>query len=257
VAEQRAHTQVLPPSAVLCSETQLAIRSNAAASESVPRPLTQPQAKHRPAAGCSGALHRYQHYAATLGRELALLLLCQGSSALAATVRVSLQLAHLFGLHLHRWIRNSHVLKAAGPVLARVLRSMRALLQQYVAGPLGRLLTQLVWVRIQMSTDDVLDEGTKISARLNSCVSLLFGSIRCVRVAWLGFVADCPASTSKPVMNPSAGLAAAYRCLTHSLLLTSSVRTPEIKLTARSSTAALPLAGMPHAAKQYGHHTST
>lgn len=184
VAEEQAHTQVLPPAA----GTQLSICSNAAASESVPRPPTQLQTKHRLAAGCSGALHRYQHYAATLGRELALLLLCQGSSALAAAVRVSYRLAHLLGLHLHRWLRNSHVPKAAAAVLARVLRSMRALLQRYVAGPLGRLLTQLVWVQIQLSTDDVLDEGTRVSARLNSRVSLLFGSIRWVRVAWRGLL---------------------------------------------------------------------
>jgi hypothetical protein len=84
---------------------------------------------------------------------------------------------------------------------------MQALLQQYVAGPLGRLLTQLVWVQIQLSSDDVLDEGTKMSARLNSCVSLLFGSIRWVEVA--RGVADCAASTFKNTIKPIWGLAAA------------------------------------------------
>lgn len=125
-------------------------------------------------------LRRYQHYAATLGKEVALLLLCHGSSALAAAIRVSYRLAHALGIQLQHWLNTSQVPQAAVAVLSRVLRSLRALLQQYVAGPLGRLLTQLVWVQIQLSTDDVLDEGTRLSARLNSCVSLLFGSIRCV-----------------------------------------------------------------------------
>lgn len=125
-------------------------------------------------------LRRYQHYAATLGKEVALLLLCHGSSALAAAICVSYRLAHALGMQLRHWLNTSQVPQAAVAVLSRVLRSLRALLQQYVAGPLGRLLTQLVWVQIQLSTDDVLDEGTRLSARLNSCVSLLFGSIRCV-----------------------------------------------------------------------------
>lgn len=125
-------------------------------------------------------LRRYQHYAATLGKEVALLLLCHGSSALAAAIRVSYRLAHALGIQLQHWLNTSQVPQAAVAVLTRVLRSLRALLQQYVAGPLGQLLTQLVWVQIQLSTDDVLDEGTRLSARLNSCVSLLFGSIRSV-----------------------------------------------------------------------------
>jgi hypothetical protein len=48
-----------------------------------------PYASRKAITSGSSALHRYQHYMATLGRELALLLLCQGTSALAAAVRVS------------------------------------------------------------------------------------------------------------------------------------------------------------------------
>lgn len=88
------------------------------------------------------------------------------------------RLTRMLSLQLHHWLTHSPLPKAAVAVLARVLRSLRALLQQHVVGPLGRLLTQLVWVQVQLSTDDVLDEGTRLSARINSCVSLLFGSIR-------------------------------------------------------------------------------
>jgi hypothetical protein len=153
-------------------------------------PAAPPAASPAPAAAATrpqlaltssaALLRRYQHYAATLGKEVALLLLCHGSSALAAAIRVSYRLAHTLGLQLQHWLNTSEIPQAAVAVLTRVLRSLRALLQQYVAGPLGRLLTQLVWVQIQLSTDDVLDEGTRLSARLNSCVSLLFGSIRYV-----------------------------------------------------------------------------
>lgn len=167
--------ELLPTSA---AENQLAICSQPAALSAAAQAISRPVPRNKSAAACSTALHRYQHYVATLGRELALLLLGHGTSALAAAVRVSYRLAHVLGLELQHWLSNSHVPKAAAAVLARVLRSMRTLLQQYVAGPLGRLLTQLVWVQIRLSTDDVLDEGTRLSARLNSCISLLFGSIR-------------------------------------------------------------------------------
>lgn len=140
-------------------------------------------APQRSLVACSSpALRRYQHYAATLGRELALLLLCQGSSALTAVARVTFRLVRVLGLRLHHWLANNELPRAAVAVLARAFRSLRLALQQHVAQPLGRLLTQLVWIQIQLSTDEVPEEGTRLSARLNSCVSLLFGSIR-----WVGW----------------------------------------------------------------------
>lgn len=84
----------------------------------------------------------------------------------------------MLGLRLHHWLSTSPLPKAAAAVLVRVLRVLRSCMQQHVVGPLGRLLTQLVWVQVQLSTDDELDEDTRVSARVNSCVSLLFGSIR-------------------------------------------------------------------------------
>lgn len=134
----------------------------------------------------SSTLHRYQHYAASLGRELAILLLCHGSSALTAIVRLCYQLSHVLGVHLHRWLSRSKAPAAAAAVLGKALGCLRRLLQQHVARPLGRLLTQLVWVQVQLSADDVMDEGTRVSARVNSCVSLLFGAIRCVGVLGSG-----------------------------------------------------------------------
>lgn len=131
-----------------------------------------------PSSTTPAALYRYQHYASTLGRELALLVLCHGSAGLAAAVRVSLRLTRVLGLQLQHWLSHSQLAKAAADALVRALRALRTLLQQHVALPLGRLLTQLVWVQVQLSTDDVLDEGVALAARLNSCVSLLFGSIR-------------------------------------------------------------------------------
>lgn len=257
-AEQRGCQELLPQTSAAeePQQKQLALcRQPAAAgkgSGALPKPM-----------GSAGALRRYQHYTATLGKELALLLLCQGTSALAAAVRVSYRyvemlvttscsswaeqrhqactltgqarmqhpgmpckqtalakrqpiasthakcccccckqthsisylllmplrllpplqnyhrLVRLLSLQLHHWLTHSPLPKAAVAVLTRALRSLRSLLQQHVLGPLGRLLTQLVWVQVQLSSDDVLEEGTRLSARINSCVSLLFGSIRC------------------------------------------------------------------------------
>lgn len=161
----------LPPSV---DEKQL-VSNRPAAAGALQNVSLQPL---QPIVPYSAALRRYQHYAATLGRELALLLLCHGSSALAAAVRLSYKLGHMLILQLQRWLSHSKLPKTAAAVLARALSALRALLQQHVARPLGRLLTQLVWVQVQLSADDVMDEGTHVSARLNSCVSLLFGSIR-------------------------------------------------------------------------------
>lgn len=92
----------------------------------------------------------------------------------------------MLGLQLHRWLSTSPLPRAAAAVLGRLLGVLRSLLQRHVVGPLGRLLTQLVWVQVQLSADEELDEGTRVSARVNSCVSLLFGSIR-----WEGIFLSC------------------------------------------------------------------
>jgi hypothetical protein len=172
-----ARAEVLPPSA---AEQQMVVLSQPATSLTVQERKAVAQTSR---VTCpSPALRRYQHYAATLGRDFALLLLCQGS-ALTAVVHVTYRLVRVLGLRLHHWLSNNELPRAAVAVLARVLRSLRLALQQHVAQPLGRLLTQLVWIQIQLSTDEVPEEGTRLSARLNSCVSLLFGSIRWVGVA--------------------------------------------------------------------------
>jgi hypothetical protein len=78
-AEQAEADELLPPLALaICSQPAAAMGVHKA-----------PYASRMSITSGSSALHRYQHYMATLGRELALLLLCHGTSALAAAVRVS------------------------------------------------------------------------------------------------------------------------------------------------------------------------
>jgi hypothetical protein len=127
--------------------------------------------------GLSAAyLHRYQHYA----RHLALFVLRHGSTGLVAVLRTSCQLVHTAVTQLRAWAAASKLPRAAALHLARALAALGQLLRLHVGRPLGRLLTQLVWVQVRLSTDDALDDGTRLSARLNSAVSLLFGSVRWV-----------------------------------------------------------------------------
>lgn len=123
-------------------------------------------------------LRRYSHYGATLSKQVALLVLYQGSMGLATVLRLSCRLAYAVMKQLKSWAGRSKLPGAAAVLLGRQLQRLWQLLCRYVGRPLGSLLTQLVWVQVRLSSDEVLEEGTKLSARLHSAVSLLFGTIR-------------------------------------------------------------------------------
>jgi hypothetical protein len=127
----------------------------------------------------STALARYQHY----GQELALFLLQHGQDSLQVYLRFLLRASSCLKL----WLQDNqqHVLLAS---VARVLRWLRLKL----LAPLRQLLCGLLSLQLRISTNDDLDDATKLSARVNSCITLLFGAVR--RVSRRHSSNDCPAS---------------------------------------------------------------
>jgi hypothetical protein len=115
----------------------------------------------------STALDRYQHY----GQELALFLLQHGKDSLQLYLRFLLRASSCLKL----WLKDNqqHV------VLASIARALRWLRVKLLA-PLGQLLSGLLSLQLRISTNDDLDDATKLSARVNSCFTMLFGAVRCV-----------------------------------------------------------------------------
>jgi hypothetical protein len=115
----------------------------------------------------STALDRYQHY----GQELALFLLQHGKDSLQLYLRFLLRASSCLKLWLNE--NQQHA------VLASVARALRWLRVKLLA-PLGQLLSGLLSLQLRISTNDDLDDATKLSARVNSCLTMLFGAVRCV-----------------------------------------------------------------------------
>jgi hypothetical protein len=116
----------------------------------------------------STALARYQHY----GQELALFLLQHGQDSLQMYLRFLLRASSCLRLWLQE--NQQHV------VLASIVRALRWLRLKLLA-PIGQLLCGLLSLQLRISTNDDLDDATKLSARINSCVTLLFGAVRWVQ----------------------------------------------------------------------------
>lgn len=123
--------------------------------------VTSKQSSHSPT-----VLARYQHY----GQELALFLLQHGQDSLQLHLRFLLRASSCVRL----WLQDNqqHL------VLASIAKALRWLRLKLLA-PIGQLLCGLLSLQLRISTNDDLDDATKCSARLNSCLTLLFGAIRC------------------------------------------------------------------------------
>lgn len=115
----------------------------------------------------STAFARYQHY----GQELALFLLQHGKDSLQLYLHFLLRASSCLRLWLQE--NQQHIL------LSSVTAALRWLRVKLLA-PIGQLLSGLLSLQLRISTNDDLDDATKLSARLNSCLSLLFGAVRCV-----------------------------------------------------------------------------
>lgn len=116
---------------------------------------------------------RYQHYS----RQLAVLLLQHGYDHL----QLSLSIIHSVSANCTKWLESHpYLLRHPGALLRSVWKSLqqvhRLLLQ--LARPVVQLLSQLISIQIRISTNDDYDEQTKLSARINSAISLLYGAIR-------------------------------------------------------------------------------
>jgi hypothetical protein len=115
----------------------------------------------------SMALVRYQHY----GQELALFLLQHGKDSLQLYLHFLLKASSCLKLWLHE--NQQHA------VLASIAQALRWLRVKLLA-PIGQLLSGLLSLQLRISTNDDLDDSTKLSARVNSCLTMLFGAVRCV-----------------------------------------------------------------------------
>jgi hypothetical protein len=123
--------------------------------------------KRSQTASSSTALDRYQHYS----QELALFLLQHGKDSLQLYLRFLLRANSCLKL----WLKENqqHV------VLANIARALRWLREKLLA-PIGQLLSGLLSLQLRITTNDDLDGSTKLSARVNSCLTMLFGAVRCV-----------------------------------------------------------------------------
>lgn len=116
---------------------------------------------------------RYRYYC----RELALLVLEHGYQHL----QLSLRIVYSVNASCARWLARHSSSSRHPAVLLHLLKaSLQQLRQtaQRVLRPIGRVLSQLVSIKIRISTNDDLVEQGVASARVHSAVSLLFGAIR-------------------------------------------------------------------------------
>lgn len=115
----------------------------------------------------STLLQRYRHY----GSTIALLLLSRGTKVL----RHLLRLMTTATLGLKAWISKYN--PQGKRLLLHCLQQLRVLLGK-LARPVGQLLGQLISVQLTISTNEDLGNAAKLSARLHSYLTLLFGAVR-------------------------------------------------------------------------------
>lgn len=139
--------------------------SKAVHSSSTAEHQSRQQARH-----ASSLVTRYQYY----GRELVLFLLQHGQTSLQLYLKLLVRTSTCVKL----WLQEN-ASKYGGDIVAdlaiRVLKLLRRCWR-----PLRQLLCGLVSLQLCISLHDDLDsDNTKMSARINSCLTLLFGAIRC------------------------------------------------------------------------------
>lgn len=115
----------------------------------------------------STLLQRYRHY----GSTIALFLLSRGTNVL----RDVIQLLAAATLTLKTWIAKHTPYSKR--LLLLCLQQLRVLLGK-VARPVGQLLAQLITLQLTISTNQDLENAAKMSARLHSYLTLLFGAVR-------------------------------------------------------------------------------